>query len=94
MKHNYIIKAVGDDGTLQSIGELKGISDEGLQTYCESEGPWTPPWEDLGTITLSYSVDPELWEELRIEIASHISSLRNIYKTRNRKKQRLKRKRK
>lgn len=34
MKHNYIIKAVGDDGTLQRIGELKGISVEGLQTYC------------------------------------------------------------
>lgn len=94
MKHNYIIKAVGDDGTLQRIGELKGISVEGLQTYCENGGPWTPPWEDSEAITLSYSGDPELWEELRIEIASHFISLKNIYKTRNRKKQRLKRKRK
>lgn len=92
MKHNYIIKAVGDDGTLQRIGELKGISDEGLQTYCENEGPWTPPWEDSEAITLSYSGDPELFEKLRIEIDSHFISLRNIYKTRNRKKQRLKRK--
>ena len=94
MKHNYIIKAVGDDGTLQRIGELKRISDEDLQTYCESEGPWTPPWEDSGTITLSYSVDRELLEDLRFEIASHLSSLRNISKKINRKRQRLKRKRK
>lgn len=94
MKHNYIIKAVGDDGTLQRIGELKGISDEELQTYCESEDSWTPPLAESEAITLSYSVDPELLEELRIEIASHFISLRNISKKINRKRQRLKRKRK
>ena len=94
MKHNYIIKAVGDDGTLQSIGELKEISDEGLQTYCESEGPWTPPWEDSGAITITYSGNPELWEGLRIEFDSHFILLRNISKKINRKRQRLKRKRK
>ena len=94
MKHNYIIKAVGDDGTLQRIGELKGISVEDFQTYCENEGPWTPPWEDSEAITLSYSGNPELWEGLRIEIDSQFISLKNIYKTRNRKRQRLKRKRK
>lgn len=91
MKHNYIIKVVGDNGELLTASELIGVDSGSLQTYLENKYSWIPPFADSGDITVTYSVDPWLWEELRIKIAPHVVTLRNIAKLKKRKKQRLKR---
>ena len=89
MKCNYKVGAIGDNGELLTISELKEISDEDMQTYCENEKVQIP-LADSGTITFTFSADPDILEELRIQIASWNVKLRNIVKLKKRKKQRLK----